>query len=107
MANRRKTRWPKGTWMRLRDLGLLRALVGPEPGKKMSARRLASYVGCNPSFINQLMADPSSSYSRKSCKPATAERIAEVLGVPLEALFVATSPTNGASSTKSGKVRAA
>lgn len=105
MANHH-TRWPKGTWMRLRDLMLLRALVGPKPHQKMSARLLASYVGCHPSFINQLLADPSRTYSRKSCKPATAKRIAEVLGVPLEALFVPVTPTNGASSTKRRKAAA-
>lgn len=106
MADRTKTRWPKGTWMRLRDLMLLRALVGPEPGKKMSRRRLASYVGCHPSFIDQLMADPSVTWGRKSCKPATAERIAEVLGVPLGALFVTEIPSSTTSSTKSRKAAA-
>lgn len=36
--------------MRLNSKELLRALVGPEPSKKMSGRRLARYVGVHPSL---------------------------------------------------------
>lgn len=99
MANRRKT-WPRGTWMRLRDRALLRALVGPEPTKRMTAATLADYVGVHASFISHLLADPSRPYSRNGCKPKTAERIAEVLGVPLDLLFVANVPSDTTSRAK-------
>lgn len=79
--NQRK-RWPKGTWMRLASKDRLRAFVGPEAGKKMSARTLARYAGVHPSFIDHL-----TSGRRRSCEPATAQRIAEALGVPLDILF--------------------
>lgn len=75
-------RWPKGTWMKLRTPDLLRAFVGPEPEKKMSARRLARYVDVHPSFIDHLLAG-----RRRSCEPKTANRIAEALEVPMEVLF--------------------
>lgn len=75
-------RWPKGTWMKLRTSELLRAFVGPEPGKKMSARRLARYADVHPSFIDHLLAG-----RRKSCEPRTANRIAEALEVPVEVIF--------------------
>lgn len=75
-------RWPKGTWMKLKSSGLLRAFVGPEDDKKMSARKLARYVDVHPSFIDHLLAD-----RRRSCEPKTANRIAEALGVPVEILF--------------------
>lgn len=68
--------------MKLRSKELLRAVIGPEPGKKMSARRLADFTKLHPSFIDHLMAG-----RRSSCTPDTAERIAEVLGVPVEFLF--------------------
>lgn len=81
MATRYKRR-PKGTWMRLRSVELLRAVVGPEPEKKMSARQLARAVDVHPSFINHLTAGRSS-----SCSPKVADRIADALGVPTEFLF--------------------
>lgn len=81
MATRYRRR-PKGTWMRLHSAHLLRAVVGPEPEKKMSARQLARYVGVHPSFIDHLVAE-----RRRSCSPQVADRIAEALGVPTEFLF--------------------
>lgn len=81
MATRYRRR-PKGTWMRLHSAHLLRAVVGPEREKKMSARKLARYVGVHPSFIDHLLAE-----RRRSCTPQTADRIAEALGVPTEFLF--------------------
>jgi transcriptional regulator with XRE-family HTH domain len=69
--------------MRLISSERLRAFVGPEPDKKMSQRKLARYTSTNPSFINHL-----TSGRRSSCKPRTAELIAEALEVPLEVLFV-------------------
>ena len=81
MATRYKRR-PKGTWMRLKSAQLLKALVGPEPDKKLSGRELARTVGVHPSFINHLTTGRSS-----SCKPLTADRIAQALGVPTSILF--------------------
>lgn len=81
MATRYRRR-PKGTWMKLHSAELLRAVVGPEREKKMSARKLARYVGVHPSFIDHLLAG-----RRRSCTPQTADRISEALGVPTEFLF--------------------
>lgn len=68
--------------MQLKSPSSLRSLVGPEPGKKMSGRKLARYSDVHPSFIDHLLAG-----RRTSCTPATATRISEVLGVPLDLLF--------------------
>lgn len=75
-------RWPKGTWMKLKSPELLRAFVGPEDSKKMSARKLARYADVHPSFIDHLLAN-----RRRSCEPLTAGRIAEALDVPISILF--------------------
>lgn len=92
-------RWPKGTWMKLKSPGLLRAFVGPEDDKKMSARKLARYVDVHPSFIDHLLAN-----RRRSCEPKTATRISEALGVPIEILFDVQVTT---SAQKTGKQKAA
>ena len=68
--------------MKLRSAALLRAVVGPEPDKKMSARQLARYVKKHPSFVDHLL-----SGRRSSCMPQTADHIAQALGVPTEFLF--------------------
>jgi transcriptional regulator with XRE-family HTH domain len=68
--------------MRLRNRELLRAIVGPEPEKKMSARQLACASKVHPSFINHLTAGRSS-----SCTPQVADRIAQALGLPTQFLF--------------------
>lgn len=80
--------------MRLKSAELLRAFVGPEPHKKMSARRLALNVQCHPSFIDHLLAG-----RRSSCTPKVARRISEALEVPVEALFVARNPAQQVAST--------
>jgi hypothetical protein len=84
----RTRRWPKGTYMKLISPERLRAFVGPEPDKKMSGRRLARYINKHPSFVDHLLAGRS-----RSCKPRTAEHIAEALAVPLDVLFVPSSPS--------------
>lgn len=89
-----RRRWRKGTWMRLNSKDLLRALVGPEPDKKMSGRTLARYIDRHPSFIDHLL-----SGRRNSCTPQTAERIAEALGVPLTLLFTPFVPSSAGGST--------
>jgi plasmid maintenance system antidote protein VapI len=94
-------RWPKGTYMQLVSADRLRSFVGPEPKKKMSAVVLARYIDKHPSFINHL-----TSGRRSSCKPQTATRIAEALGVPLEILFVVEKANVGSTSTNREKVPA-
>lgn len=94
VASRRR-RWPRGTWMKLISAERLTAFLGTEPDKKMSRRQLASLVPCHPSFIDHL-----TSGRKTSCEPRTAQRIAEVLGVPLEILFDPKIPTSGRSITK-------
>lgn len=79
----RRRRFPKGTYMQLISAERLRSFVGPEPEKKMSGRRLARAIDKHASFIDHLLSGRS-----KSCKPVTAQRIAEALDVPLELLFV-------------------
>lgn len=91
----RRRRWPKGTYMQLISAERLRSFVGPEREKKMSGRRLARAIEKHPSFIDHLLSGRS-----KSCKPVTAQRIAEALGVPLEILFM---PETASSSTPSDK----
>lgn len=88
-------RYPKGTWMRLHSAERLRAFVGPEAEKKVSQRKLARYVGVHESFINHL-----TSGRRRSCTPLVAERIAEVVGVPIDILFVVEIPSGGQTRNK-------
>lgn len=92
-------RWPKGTWMKLKDRDVLRAFVGP--AKKMSGRRLAKYAEVHPSFIDHLL-----SGRRQSCTPRTAQLIAEALDVPLGVLFDPTAPSVKMEDTKREKVAA-
>lgn len=96
-------RWPKGTWMKLKSPELLRAFVGPEDSKKMSARKLARYADVHPSFIDHLLAA-----RRRSCEPLTAARISEALEVPIEILFdVQVSTTAQRSGNSKAKTAAA
>lgn len=92
--------------MKLTSREVLRAFVGDpmkDPAKKMSARRLARCAGVHPSFIDHLL-----SGRRVSCEPATAERIAEALGIPWSVLFVSNEPTASRSAAKrqTGRVAA-
>lgn len=68
--------------MRLISADRLRSFVGPEDDKKISARKLAKRIGKHPSFVDHLL-----NGRCRSCKPATAADIAEVLDVPLSILF--------------------
>ncbi|WP_100466041.1 helix-turn-helix domain-containing protein [Mycobacteroides abscessus] len=68
--------------MRLRSAQLLRAFIGPEPDKKLSARQLARTAAVHPSFINHL-----TSGRTASCTPRVADRISDALGVPTDVLF--------------------
>ena len=90
-SNRR--RWAKGTYMKLQSAERLRSFLvtrediaaykaGRPIGNKMTQRGLADRVGVTGGFINHL-----TSGRKSACTPEVAERIAEVLGVPLEVLF--------------------
>ncbi|QCG77214.1 Cro protein [Gordonia phage Lutum] len=81
--------------MKLRSPQLLKAFVGPEDDKKMSARKLARAADVHPSFINHLTSGRSS-----SCKPGVADRIADALGVPTNVLFEERLPNAERSSDK-------
>ena len=71
-----------GGVMLLISVDRLRAFVGPEPSKVLSARKLAAEIGKHPSFINHLLAGRC-----WSCHPHTGEAIAQALGVPTHTLF--------------------
>lgn len=90
-----RTRYPKGTYMRLKNRDLLRAMVivqddvdkarktgRPIPPSKLPQRELAEKAGVTGGFINHL-----TSGRRKSCEPRTAERISGALQIPLDVLF--------------------
>lgn len=76
-----RRRWPEGTWMRLTSGKILRGLMD---AKHLSNADVALSAGVGRTFISALVHE-----RRTSCKPRTAERIAERLEVPLEVLFVA------------------
>lgn len=72
--------------MRLHSGDTLKALMKQ---KNIGLDRLSRSVGCDRSFISHL-----TSGRRTSCKPITAQRIAETLDVPLEILFDARASTS-------------
>lgn len=72
-------RYPKGTWMKIRSADILRAFMRQ---KDFSMARLARYADCSKSMIGHLC-----SGHKNSCTPQLAQRIAEALDVPIEALF--------------------
>lgn len=74
-----RTKWPKGTWMKLRSTDILRAFMKQ---KNFSMGQLATYAGCSKSFIGFL-----ANGDKTSCTPDLADRIANALGAPTEALF--------------------
>jgi transcriptional regulator with XRE-family HTH domain len=75
----RRWRWPEGTWMRLASGTILREWM---KDRGVSERALARHAGCSRAMIGHLL------HERKTtCSPQLAQRIAEGLGVPLEALF--------------------
>lgn len=85
--------------MRLRSVDTLKEFVltredieahrkGKPIPHKMTQRGLAERAILHPSFINHL-----TSGRRTTCDANTAERIAEVLGVPLKLLFEPNEPT--------------
>lgn len=75
-----RTRYPKGTWMRLTSGKILRGLMDT---KRLSNAQVAMSAGVGRTFISALV-----NGRRTSCTPAVAHLIAERLEVPLEVLFV-------------------
>lgn len=73
--------------MKLRSGKTLRALM-EQNGKSFAD--VGRYATCDRSFIWQLVTE-----RRTTCKPAVAERIADLLGVPLDVLFVPSTSTTG------------
>lgn len=97
----KRPRYPKGTWMKLKDKSILVAYMD-NPRNPYSTGRLAQYAGCSRSFIGHLRTG-----YKTSCTPQLAQRIAEALGVPLEALFdLRPSAGSGSSSKRREKVAA-
>jgi len=72
--------------MHLRSADTLRALAQQEG---LSYRDVADGADCSYGFIGHLVA------GRRSCSPELAERIAEVLGVPVGVLFAPDAPSGG------------
>lgn len=88
-----RKRWPKGTWMRLRSGLLLRDIMDRQ---HLSNADIALHAKVQRTFISALVNE-----RRTSCKPETAERIAERLNVPIEVLFVPkTSAVSGSNSKR-------
>lgn len=75
-----KRRWPKGTWMKLTSGKILRGLMDQ---RGVSNADVARAAGCQRTFISALVTG-----RKNSCRPETAERIAQFFAVPLEILFV-------------------
>ena len=110
---RTKARWPKGTYMRLVSKEALRACLltqkdieahksGAPIPHKMTQRGLADRVGVHPSFINHL-----TSGRRRCCEPETAQRISEVLNIPLEVLFEPVAPSAKRQTTRQQRLQVA
>lgn len=74
-----RNRYPKGTWMKLRSAEILVAFMRQ---KDFSMARLARYADCSKSMVGHL-----ANGHKTSCTVALAQRIAEALDVPIEALF--------------------
>lgn len=75
-----RSRWPKGTWMKLQSRQVLRAFMQQ---KGVSLNDLALAAGVSKGFVSHL-----TSGRRTTCKPLTAVQIARRLDVPLEVLFM-------------------
>lgn len=81
----RKTRWPRGLWMRVISGDRLRTLIA---NKGLSYQQFADdvktdEVRCSKSMVGHLCTG-----ERTSCTPELAERIARRLEVPIDVLFV-------------------
>ena len=91
----RRQRWPKGTWMKLTSPDTLAALMAQ---RGFSYDRLARYAGVSKGFISHLV-----KARKTTCRPETAERIAEALDVPLAILFVPSLSAGSGQIIRSGR----
>ena len=94
-----RRRWPKGTWMKLQSPDTLRALMAQ---RGFSYDRLARYAGVSKSFVSHL-----TSGRKTTCKPETAQRIAEALDIPLEILFVPSLSADSGQTVRTGQTHRA
>lgn len=94
-----KKRWPKGTWMQLRDR---EELIEEMRRKKFSLARLARYAGCSKGMISHL-----TSGRLTSCTPELAMSIAEALDLSLKMLFVPQVSTELAQNVKPTRTKVA
>lgn len=88
----RKLQHPKGTWMNLTSLVILKELM---KSKGFDQAKLARYAGCSQSFISQLV-----NGHKSSCSQELASDISEALGVPTAVLFMPSESTDGRSFRK-------
>lgn len=88
----RKLQHPKGTWMNLTSLVILKELM---KSKGFDQAKLARYAGCSQSFISQIV-----NGHKNSCSQELAAEISEALGVPMSVLFAASESTDGRSFRK-------
>lgn len=108
MFYRRRQRWAKGTYMRLTSIERLKTFVitqedvekarkgKPIDPRKIPQRELSRRIGANESLVGHL-----TSGRNRTCKPETALRIAEVLGVDVTVLFDPEEPTASSASGNS------
>jgi transcriptional regulator with XRE-family HTH domain len=95
----RKLTHPKGTWMNLTSLVILKELM---KSKGFDQAKLARYAGCSQSFISQVV-----NGRKNSCSQELASDISEALGVPTAVLFAPSESTDGRSFRKRQTRRAA
>lgn len=87
-----KLKHPKGTWMKLTSVVILRELMHT---KGFDQAKLARYAGCSQSFISQLVNE-----KKWSCSEPLANDIAGALEVPTVVLFAPSESTDGRSFRK-------
>lgn len=92
---RTKRKWQEGTFMKLASKEVFKTFVftgedleamrmgKPFNTRKITQRRLSRIAEVSQTFISHLVTG-----KRTSCKPETAERIADALGVEVEVLFL-------------------
>ncbi len=90
-----RTRWPRGTWMKLTSGDTLRALMAQ---KGVSYGEMGDSARVSKGFISHLTAG-----RKKTCTPQVAMRIAKRLDVPLELLFVPSISSDTGSGVKQGR----
>lgn len=83
-ARRIKRYWKEGTFMKMRDPELFKALMAT---RDVTVRELADMAKCSPAMIGFLRTG-----AKTGTTPDLSERIAGALRVPLEVLYNVTTP---------------